>query len=98
MPTRLLIELKDMLVSTELLLQQIQFRMMQKKYFAEENEDSATKIKWLEGSNGIEEGIPKIVEEMSLSQINQTIQPFSDRIGFNLWPIIESKIKQNITN
>ncbi len=69
-----------------------------KKYFAEENEDSATKIKWLEGSNGIEEGIPKIVEEMSLSQINQTIQPFSDRIGFNLWPIIESKIKQNITN
>lgn len=68
------------------------------KYFAEENERSSTEIKCLEGSKGIEEGIPKIVEEMSLSQIYQTIQPFSDRIGFNLWPIIENKIKQSVKN
>lgn len=70
-----------------------------KKFFEEETQrrEYPIEIQYLEGSEGIQEGLPKIVEKMALSQVRKSILPFYARIGFNLWPIVEYWIdtKQN---
>jgi len=70
-----------------------------KKFFDEETHrrEYPIRIKYLEGPKNIQKGIPKIVEEMALSQVRRMIWPFSARIGFDLWPIVEYwiSIKQN---
>ena len=73
-----------------------------KKFLDEETHRREYPIRkyFLEGSGNIKEGIPKIVKEMALSQARKIIIPFSFRIGFNLWPIVENWIsmKQNGTS
>lgn len=73
-----------------------------KKFFKEETErrEYPITIQYLEGSKNIREGIPKIVEEMALSQVRIMIHPFSARIGFDFWPIVEYwiSIKQKETS
>jgi len=70
-----------------------------KKFFKEETHRRGypIEIRYFEGSKDIQKGIPKIVEEMALSQVRRIIWPFSARIGFDLWPIVEYWIstKQN---
>jgi len=69
-----------------------------RKFFEEEtHRREYLKIQPLEGLKNIQKGIPKIVEEMALSQVRRIIRPFSARIGFDLWPIVECWIstKQN---
>lgn len=41
----------------------------------------------------IQENIPKIVEQLTLSQVKRMIQPFSNRVGFDLRPIVEYWLK-----
>jgi len=62
-----------------------------RKFFDEETHrrEYPTKIQLLEGVKDIQSGIPKVVEEMALSQARRIIRPFSVRIGFDLWPIVE---------
>ncbi len=68
-----------------------------KKFFEEETHrrEYPIKIQYLEGSKQIQEDIPKIVEQMALSQARRIIRPFSIRIGFDLWPIVEYWLKYN---
>ena len=68
-----------------------------KKFFEEETHrrEYPIKIQYLEGSKQIQEDIPKIVERMALSQARRIIRPFSIRIGFDLWPIVEYWLKYN---
>lgn len=68
-----------------------------KKFFEEETHRRGypIKIQYLEGSKQIQEDIPKIVEQMALSQARKIIRPFSIRIGFDLWPIVEYWLKYN---
>jgi len=70
-----------------------------KKFFEEEIHrwDYPLDIRYLEGSEGIQHGVAKLIEDMSLLQVRRLIQPFSLRIGFNLWPIVEHwiNIKKN---
>jgi len=69
-----------------------------KKFFEEEaRRRESVKIEYLEGPRQIREDIPKIVEEMALLQARRTISPFSNRVGFDLWPIVEYffEYKQN---
>ena len=70
-----------------------------KKFFREETHrrEYPIEIQYLEGSEDIQKSIPKIVEKMALSQVRRMIWPFSERIGFDLWPIVEYWIrtKQN---
>jgi len=68
-----------------------------KKFFEEETHRWKYRIKmqYLEGYKQIEEDIPKIVEQMALSQARRIIQPFSLRIGFDLWHIVEYWLKYN---
>lgn len=62
-----------------------------KKFFAGETRQRGypTHIEYLEGSKNIQKGIPKIVKAMAFSQVRRVVQPFSARIGFDLWPIVE---------
>lgn len=62
-----------------------------KKFFEEETyrREYPIQIRYLEGSKNIQKGITKIVEERALSRVRKVIQPFSIRIGFDLWPIVE---------
>jgi len=68
-----------------------------KKFFEEETHrrEYPIKIQYLEGSKQIQEDIPKIVEQMALSQARRIIRPFSIRIGFDLWPIVGYWLKYN---
>jgi hypothetical protein len=70
-----------------------------KRFFEEETHrrEYPIEIRYLEGSENIRKGIIKIVEEVALSQVRRMIWPFSARIGFELWPIVEYWIstKQN---
>jgi hypothetical protein len=62
-----------------------------KKFFEEETNQREYPI-WiqcLEGSKNIQKSITKIVEEIALLQVRKVIRPFSIRIGFDLWPIVE---------
>jgi len=61
-----------------------------KKFFEEEkHRREQLRIQYLEGSENIQKGIVDIVEWLTLSQVHRVIQPFSLRIGFDLWPIVE---------
>jgi len=66
-----------------------------KKFFEEETHRLGypIKIQYLEGPKQIQENIPKIVEQMALLQARRIIRPFSLRIGFDLWPIVEYWLK-----
>ncbi|BAI80369.1 hypothetical protein DEFDS_0895 [Deferribacter desulfuricans SSM1] len=66
-----------------------------KKFFEEETHrrEYPIRIQYLEGPKQIQEDIPKIVEQLALSQARRMIQPFSIRIGFDLWPIVEYWLK-----
>ena len=66
-----------------------------KKFFEEETHrrEYPIRIQYLEGPKQIQEGIPHIVEQLALSQARRMIQPFSIRIGFDLWPIVEYWLK-----
>ena len=66
-----------------------------KKFFEEETHrrEYPIKIQYLEGPKQIQEDIPKIVEQMALLQARRIIRPFSLRIGFDLWPIVEYWLK-----
>lgn len=69
-----------------------------KKFFEEEtHRRESVRIRYLEGPKEIQEDIPKIVEKMALLQAHRIIQPFSMRVGLDLWPIVEYflKYKQN---
>lgn len=56
-------------------------------FFKEEvnRRESLAEIRCLGGSVDIKEGIAKLVKDMSLRQARGLIQPFSTRLGFNLW-------------
>ncbi|MDY6965636.1 MAG: toll/interleukin-1 receptor domain-containing protein [Halobacteriota archaeon] len=72
-----------------------------KRFFEEETHrrEYPVKIQYLEGSENIRKDITKIVEDVTLSQVHRMIRPFSARIGFDLWSIVEYwiGIKQNDT-
>jgi len=61
------------------------------KFFKEESDrrEYPIKIQHLEGSEGIQQGIVKLLEEASLLQARRVVLPFSRWAGFDLWPIIE---------
>jgi len=69
------------------------------KFFKEETQrrEYPVQIRYLEGSEGIQDGVAKLIEDMSLSQVHRVIQPFSFRVGFDLWPVVEHwiNIKMN---
>jgi len=71
-----------------------------KKFFEEETQRRGySMIRYFEGPEDIQKNIPRIVEKMALSQVREMFWPFSARIGFDLWPIVEYWIstKQNIS-
>lgn len=62
-----------------------------KKFFEEEirRRDYHMDIRYLEGSESIQHGVTKLIEDMSLLQVRRLVQPFSLRVSFELWPIVE---------
>lgn len=62
------------------------------KFFEEETErrESPTKIQYLEGPEAIQRGIRELIERTSLLQVRRLVRPFSQTIGFDLWPIIQN--------
>lgn len=64
------------------------------KFFKEETQrrEYPLPIRYFEGSEGIRQGIIKLVEDMSFSQVRRLVHPFTLRIGFDLWPVIEKWI------
>jgi len=54
--------------------------------------DFPSEIRYLEGAAGIRDGVAGLVRDLSLSQVRRLVRPFSDRLGFDLWPLIESRI------
>jgi hypothetical protein len=60
-----------------------------KKFFEETHRREPVRIWYLEGPERIREDIPKIIEEIALSQARRMIEIFSIRLGLNLWPIVE---------
>lgn len=68
------------------------------KFFEEETErrEYPIKIQHLEGPQDIQQGITKLVEDMSLLQVRRLVRPFSQAIGFELWPIVERWIDTRI--
>jgi len=66
-----------------------------KRFLEGENvrRDNPIVIQYLESRENIQKGINKIVEESALSQAHRVITPFSLRMGFEFWPIIEHWVK-----
>lgn len=60
------------------------------KFFEEETQrrEYPIKIQYLEGPEGIQRGITKLVENASLLQVRRLVVPFSRQVGFDLWPIV----------
>jgi hypothetical protein len=55
--------------------------------------DFPSEIRYLEGAAEVQDGIAALVREMSLWQVRRLVGPFfSDRLGFDLWPLIEPRI------
>jgi hypothetical protein len=54
--------------------------------------DSPSAVRCVEGATGIETGVAALVSEISLSHVRRLVGPFSDRLGFDLWPLIEPRI------
>lgn len=56
------------------------------------------RIKCLEGLENIPDGIKKIVEGIALSQVRGIIRLFSNRLGVDLWPIVENWVNRKKAN
>lgn len=65
-------------------------------FFKEEvnRRESLVQIRCLAGLVDIKEGIAELVKDMSLRQVRGLIQPFSRRLGFGLWPLVERWINK----
>lgn len=61
-----------------------------RKFLGEERKRGTIRISYLEGNQGIEEGIKHMIKELSMIQIRKLINPISELVGFSLFPIIES--------
>lgn len=70
-----------------------------KDFFKEEADrrESFPEIRYLEGSAGIKEGIAELVNDMALRQVRRLIQPFSIRLGFDLWPPVRHWIDMKMS-
>lgn len=74
------------------------------KFFEEETQrrEYPLEVQYLEGSEGIQRGITKLVEDTSLLQVRGLVLPFSREVGFDLWPIVDrwiaTKIKETSKN
>lgn len=67
-----------------------------KRFFEEEENlrrDNPITVQYLESRENIQKGVNKIVEESALSQVHRVTNPFSIRMGFEFWPIIEHWVK-----
>lgn len=62
-----------------------------KSFFEEETRrrEHPIRIQYLEGSQNIPNGLTRILQEVALSQVRRVIRPFSERTGFDLWPVVE---------
>jgi len=50
-----------------------------------------------EGTQAIEKGVTTLIERMSVSQMRRLLRPFSDRVGFDFWPVVQSWIQTRMT-
>lgn len=69
-----------------------------KKFFGEETErrESPINIEYLEGPEAIQPGIRELIERTSLLQVRRVVRPFSQTMGFDLWPIIQNWLDTRI--
>ena len=69
-----------------------------KKFLEEESHrrEYPLQIQYLEGPENIKKGVEDVVETMALVQVRRLIQPFSRRLGFDLWPIVEHWINTRV--
>jgi hypothetical protein len=69
-----------------------------RNFFKEETKrrEHPVEIRYLEGSEGIQKGIAKLIEDISSSQVQKLIRPFSARVGFDLWPVVEHWINMKL--
>jgi len=67
-----------------------------KKFFKEEarRRDRLIEIRYLEGIGNIKNGIAELVKDLSISQVQSLILPFSFALGIDLWPIVYGWIKK----
>lgn len=72
-------------------MEKVSTEAKRKRFFEEQTHgrEYPVEIRSLEGPEEIREGIPEIVQELALSQARRMIQPFSLRIRFDLWRIVE---------
>ena len=54
--------------------------------------DAVPQIRCLEAAGGIREGVRNLVKELSLSQVQRLLGPLSERLGFDLWVLIEPRM------
>lgn len=71
-----------------------------KSFFKEETEGRRgypVQIRYFEGAKGIRRGIAELVHDMSLLQVQRLLLPLNLRLGFDLWPLLESWIDRAST-